>query len=147
MAAISLKAAQEKLLGASINDLQARIIGELIAGGVLPDTGNAYGGTGQDAVTAAGSNINDAFQLTAQHANVTVVGSGTGVKLFDFPVGTTCAVRNSDASDALLVYAPNGTAQINAISAGTGASIAATEVGYFTKISANLWICGVGVIP
>jgi hypothetical protein len=95
-------------------------------------------------LSAAGSTIADATDLTKVVTNVSTVGSGQGVQLPDWSIGSLVILRNSGAN-ALTVY-PSGTGvKINGGSDGAGVTVAATEVAFLIRVSATNWIGGVAV--
>lgn len=98
-------------------------------------------------VSAAGSAITDATDLTDVFTNVTTVASSTGVQLYNpSGVGGFLVVRNSGAN-ALTVYPDSASATINGGSAGAGITCATTEVCFFVEVAASTWIAGVMVAP
>lgn len=105
--------------------------------GVLNTVGNG--------LTAAGTTIADALQLSSIVNNFGTVASGAGAKLSDsVRSGLLVYVRNGGAN-ALLLYPPNASGTINGGSTGAAVSIAATEVAVFVKVVANTWVGGVMV--
>lgn len=91
-------------------------------------------------LTATGSAIGDALQLSAIVNNVTTTAASTGVKLSDsVGVGQMVHVRNGGAN-ALSVYPPNGSGQINGATAGNAVSVAAGAHVMCVKVAANQWI-------
>lgn len=93
-------------------------------------------------LTAAGTTISDALQLTAVVNNVTAAAAGTGVKLWDTLntlSGYFVYIRNGGAN-AVSVYPPNGSGTINGGGAGVGVSVAAGSHAIFYKVAANTWI-------
>jgi hypothetical protein len=123
----------------------------LMAFGTPAELANAmYNGLQQSVsatVTAAGTTVTDATQLTAVFNNVSTAAASTGVKLWDPPVGTTTSVgqlifvRNGGAND-LKVYPPNSSGTINGGGAGAGVTLATAtkDCAFFIKTAANTWI-------
>lgn len=98
-------------------------------------------------ISAAGSAIGDATDLTKVINNVTTVAASTGVQLWDpNQSGGMQVVRNGGAN-ALSVYPPNGTATINGGSAGAAVAVAAGETGIFWEVGTDVWIMTIGVAP
>ena len=91
------------------------------------------------AVTAAGTVLGDATDLTAVFNNVTTVGAGTGVQLWDAPQGSMILVRNAGAN-ALAVYPHDGTGTINGGAGGASVSVATATLNLFFRTSATAWI-------
>lgn len=99
-------------------------------------------------VTAAGTTITDATQLTSVFNRISTAAAGTGVKLWDAGNGTMIAVSNLGAND-LEVYPPNASGVINSAAAGVALTLAAAtnQIGLFFKVSANTWFAMVGAGP
>lgn len=93
------------------------------------------------AVSAAGSTLGTATVLTAVANRVSTVGASTGVRLpSNVDVGGSCAVSNSQAVNALLVYPVSASETINGLSAGAGYSVAAATGATFVRVSSTQWI-------
>jgi len=90
-------------------------------------------------LTAAGTTISDALQLSATYNDVTTAAAGTGVKLWSNTSGHIIVVKNRGAN-ALLVYPQNGSAAIDGNAAGAAVSVAVGSSGIFFQISANQWV-------
>jgi len=88
------------------------------------------------AVSAAGTVITDATDLTAIMNNITVVAVGSGVQLPVVAIGVTVFVKNTGAN-ALLVYPSSGADSINLAAGGASVSLAAGSTGVFTRITAT----------
>lgn len=99
-------------------------------------------------VTAAGTTISDATQLTNWWSSVMVVAAGTGVKLYNVQVGAQACVQNHGAND-LELYPNDGTSSLN--NAGNGAPItlaaATDDIACCTRVSSTLWACTVTAAP
>jgi len=90
-------------------------------------------------LTATGTIITDALDLTAVFNNITTVAASTGVQLWDAPVGAQITVVNSGAN-ALNVWPHSGTGTINGGVAGAAVAIAAEAYAIFTRVSSTNWI-------
>lgn len=101
-------------------------------------------GTVGASVTAAGSTITDATDLTATFNNVATVSAGQGVQLFDDDIGRSIVVRNSGNAQ-LSVYPPSASGTINGAAAGAAFLLSAATSATFTKVSATAWIAELGV--
>lgn len=116
---------------------------------LLQRAGTAVAQSVAPGLTAVGTDLATALQLDSVVNVVSTGASGTGVKLWDCPIGGTIIVQNSAAANDIEVYPPNAGATINA--AGFGASItlaaATDQIGIFTRILTNTWIGLVGVGP
>ena len=131
--------------------------GNLVQGGtyggsvVLTRARTVHASPAGDALTAAGSSISDALQLTATWNNVSTTGANTGVKLFDpsdansTPTtinGFQICVRNGGANN-LKLYPPTGSDQINALGAGNPATLttANNQIACCFKTAATKYFC------
>lgn len=98
----------------------------------------AGGGTAATALTAAGTNAATALVLAGLISQVGTVASGTGVILPKYMgIGAFAFVTNGAATNALLVYPPNGATFYNA---GASISVAAGLSVLVVRFSATL--CG-----
>ncbi len=106
-----------------------------------------------DSLTATGTTIADALQLTRVYNNVTTAAAGTGVKLWEpddangTPTtisGVNVCARNAGAND-LVLYPPTASDAINDGTAGHGISLTAAndQIGCCQKIATNKWWCTV----
>lgn len=68
-------------------------------------------------LSAAGTTITDATEVTAAHSYVTTVGVGAGVKLSAVEAGKPWSVANAGAN-ALLLYPPSTSFAFNGATAG-----------------------------
>jgi len=93
---------------------------------VLTKASTAVAQSAADGLTATGTTVADALQLTSVTNRVTTTASGTGVKLFDTgtTAGYTVNVINRGAN-ALLVYPADADDGINSLADGAGFSVAA----------------------
>lgn len=96
-------------------------------------------GTTGAAISAAGSIITDATDLTAVFNNVTTVGANTGVQLWDAPLHSMILVRNAGAN-ILRVYPEAAGSQINGGGAGVAAQVATGTLNLFWRTGATDWI-------
>ncbi len=107
-----------RLMGAHFASLQAtEVIGNSATG-----------------LTATGSTVADALQLSASVNAVATTASGTGVKLPPCEAGAMCVVNNAGAQ-TLTVY-PNGT---NTVDGTTTAAIATSRGAVFFGTGTN-WL-------
>ena len=98
--------------------------------------GGYFVGTYADAVTATGSAIGDALQLTKCNNYITGGALNTGVILpTNFPVGAMCVFSNFSGSDKK-VY-PNGSNQIEGLGAAGPFTLASSTDAIFYKASSN----------
>ena len=105
---------------------------DLVQVGFSP--GQAGGANGQVApsVSAAGTTISDATDLSASINYLTTVAASSGVQLYFGQVGDDMWVFNSGANP-VLVYPPSSSHQINQIAAGS-AHVLSTETGCLYKL-------------
>lgn len=111
----------------------------LVGAVAFASAGQAMGQVIATGVSAAGSAITDATDLTAMITNVTTTAASTGVQLFEAPIGAPVLIRNGGAN-ALNVYPHSGSAAINGGSAGAAVAIAAGAFCLCVRLSATLWI-------
>ena len=129
-------------------DAQGDFVQQATYGGSIELTNNstAVGQPAATSVAAAGTTISDATTLTKVSSNVTTAAAGTGVKLWDAPLGSELTVRNESSVFAPLnVYPPTASISINSRSNGTPYVLGYGECGKFTKVSSVLWIACVGI--
>jgi hypothetical protein len=129
-------------------DAQGDFVQQATYGGSieLTNASTAVGQPAQTGVTALGSDLAGATQLTRVSTNVTVAAAGTGVKLWDAPLGSELTVRNeASVYSPLNVYPPTASISINSRSNGTPYVLGYGESGKFTKVSSVLWIAQVGI--
>lgn len=102
-----------------------------------PSTGIAVAAA--TGLTAAGTIITDALDLTAVFNHVTTAAASTGVQLWDAPIGVEIIVVNSGAN-ALNVWPHDGSGTLNGGAAGSAVSIATNAHAYFWRVSSTDWI-------
>lgn len=108
--------------------------------GVPPQTASAIaGGAAGGGITALGTNLATAFQITGSFAGFTTVGSGTGAALPSVDPGDEVFVSNLSASQALLVYPDSSSNTVQGGSAGAGFSVAANKSATFKKVTTAAW--------
>lgn len=96
----------------------------------------AVGGTLKTSISAAGSSITDATDLTASKNVVTTATAGQGVQLASMNAGESQVVFN--ATDAAIRVYPGSTSmQINQITAGAGATLPSYSVCEFHQVSST----------
>ena len=115
---------------------------DLVAVGFSPGQAAGAGGQIAPSVSAAGTTISDATDLTASVNYVSTVAASTGVQLYFGGVGDSMVVYNGGAN-TLKVYPPSTSHSINQLSAGTAMNLAAnTFCAYYlvttTRVIADL---------
>lgn len=129
-------------------DAQGDFVQDATYGGSIELTkdSTAVGQPARTGFTALGSTISDAAPLAKVSTNVTIAAAGTGVLLWDAPLGSELTVRNESSVFAPInVYPPSGSVSINARANGTPYVLGYGECGKFTKVSSVLWIAQVGI--
>ena len=116
---------------------------EIMGGGLSAATAQAIGGSVQTGLTATGSAITDALQLTASNVQVSTTAASTGVLLPNGVIGDEVLIYNAGAN-TLAVYPPTSSQSINSGSAGAAFSVATTKTATFKKITSTLWIAQLG---
>lgn len=121
-------------------------ITELTGLGVSPEKAQALGidtiasspsRSSATGLTATGSAIGDALQLTAFHSVITTTPLSTGVKLSPlFPVGQLGIVDNRGANP-LNLFPPSATERINGGTLGAAVTIAAAAVNLVVRVSST----------
>ena len=107
----------------------------LMGVGMSGTAANFMVGDVASALTATGSSVSDALQLTGDVNEVTTTASGTGVKLPPMSPGDSCFIYNIGAQ-TLSVYPPTGES-INALSANAVYSVATAKTVLVVKVSAT----------
>lgn len=120
---------------------------EVNSSGINVATGTSVMQAAVGALTAAGTTITDALQLSRVYNQVGTVASGTGVKLWD-QSGTPIIVQNLGAND-LELYPPDADDVLNAASAGASLTLAAAtdQIASCTKVTTTNWVCLIGAGP
>jgi len=113
-------------------------------GSIVLTTGTIAESAG-DTISAAGTLISNATVLTKASNNVTTAATGSGVQLYEAPIGARIVVRNGGNGTAL-VYPPTASGTINQLAAGVGFMLPAQTVATFSKITATVWIGQMGPV-
>lgn len=112
---------------------------EIMQGGLSAGQADAINGQTKSSISAAGSTISDATQLTASQNLLSTVSSGQGVLLPNGMVNDQVEIYNG-GSNAVKVYPPNSTQNINQLSAGTAITLNVNTAAYFRKVTTTQWI-------
>lgn len=108
----------------------------MMRGGMSAFQARAANGAVAPSVSAAGTTIGTATDLTATINFVTTVAASAGVQLPSMEIGDSCVVYNSGAN-TLTVY-PDGTGvAINQVSAGSGVLLPIETGMLFYKVSST----------
>lgn len=93
-------------------------------------------------VTAAGTTIANAKQLTGEYNTLGTVAASTGVLLPNFPIGSTVFVKNGGAN-TVNVFPPTSSGTITSGtttgSAGAAQTVATTKTAMFIRVSSTNW--------
>lgn len=107
---------------------------DVVKAGVSAGSAKGFNGQVAPSVSAAGTVITDATDLTATVSYVSTVASGAGVQLPNCEVGDDCWVYNAGAN-ALKVYPPTATCAINQIAAGSAQTLATNTGCLYKRVS------------
>ena len=111
----------------------------IMRGGFSAGNAGAINGAIATGLTAAGTTISDALDLTADTNVLGTVASGTGVQLPATELGDSVEIYNGGAN-ACTVYPDATDSQINGLVAGNGFLLATNTMCYCRKITATRWI-------
>lgn len=113
------------------------IISRVQACGISPMAATNIVGDNANGLTATGSAITDALQLTAAVSHFGTVGASTGAKApQDMNPGDSITVYNGGAS-TLSLYPTTALGVINGGSAGAAFSVAANKMAVLTRFSST----------
>ena len=112
---------------------------DVVRGGFSPGQARAIGGQVQSAVTAAGTTITTATDLTASINVVTTAAASSGVQLPNTEIGDSVEILNLGAN-AVTVYPDTSSNRINALSAGSGFLLATNTSVWVRKFTSSRWM-------
>lgn len=112
---------------------------DLVRSGISPQTARGMGGQVQSAVSAAGTTITTATDLTASVNVVTTAAASSGVQLPNCQIGDEVEILNLGAN-AVTVYPDTASNQINALSAGSGFLLATNTAVKLKKFTSSRWM-------
>jgi len=98
----------------------------------------AINGQVQPSITAAGTTITTATDLTASINVVTTAAASSGVQLPNCEIGDSVEVLNLGAN-AVTIYPDTASNQINALCAGSGFLLAANTAVWLRKFTSSRW--------
>lgn len=93
----------------------------------------------ENGITAAGTIITDAYDLTKSMNGVTTTAAGTGVQLFASTIGIPVYVGNGGAN-TLNVFPPDASSTINNGSAGAAKTLATGVGATFVRMTSTAWV-------
>lgn len=111
---------------------------DIMRGGFSAGQARAVGGQVQSAVSAAGTAIATATDLTASINIVTTAAASSGVQLPNVQIGDSIEILNLGAN-AVTVYPDTTDNRINALSAGTGFLLATNTAVVLRKFTSSRW--------
>lgn len=111
---------------------------DMMKGGISAGMARGINGQVQSAISAAGTVITDATDLTASINVVTTAAANSGVQLANTEIGDEVEILNLGAN-AVTVYPPTTSARINALSAGSGFLLATNTAVKLRKFTTTRW--------
>lgn len=112
---------------------------DIMGGGFSAGQAQAIQGTINPSVSAAGTVITDATDLTASNNYVSTVAASTGVQLPSVPLGDSVDVYNGGAN-ALKVYPHASTGTINSAAAGVAVTCPTNTLMTFKRWTTTKWV-------
>ena len=112
---------------------------DIMKGGHSAMGARAINGQIQSSITAAGTVITDATDLTASINVVTTAAASTGVQLQNCEIGDSVEILNLGAN-AVTIYPDSSSNRINALSAGGGFLLATNTAVVLRKFTSSRWI-------
>ena len=112
---------------------------DIMGGGFSAGQAQAIQGTINASVSAAGTVITDATDLTASNNLITTAAASSGVQLPSVPLGDSVMVYNGGAN-AVKVYPHATTAQINSAAVGVGVTLPINTLMQFYRWSSTRWV-------
>lgn len=109
---------------------------DISAGGTSPGSAQAINGRVATGLTAAGTTITDALDLTATINVLSTVASGAGVQLYSMQIGDAMEVYNGGANQCL-VYPDSSTVSINQLAVGASMVLPINTGCKYRKVSAT----------
>lgn len=111
----------------------------IMTGGYSAASAKAINGSIATGLTAAGTVIGDALDLTADTNVIGTCASGAGVQLPSCETGDSVEVYNGGAN-ACKVYPDSTANQVNGLPVGTAFLLATNTMCYVRKITATRWV-------
>jgi hypothetical protein len=112
---------------------------DIMKGGFSAGSAKAINGQVQATITAAGTVITDATDLTASINVVTTAAASTGVQLQSCEIGDEVEILNLGAN-SVKVYPDSSSATINQLSAGAAFTLATNTACKARKFTATKWM-------
>lgn len=111
----------------------------MMQGGMSAGGAKAINGSLATGLSAAGTVITDALDLTADTNVIGTCASGAGVQVFPGEIGDSQEIYNG-GSNSCKVYPDSSSAQFNALGNGNAFLLGTNTMCYCRKISATRWI-------
>ena len=111
----------------------------IMKGGWSAGNAKAVNGAVATALTADGTTLATALDLTADTNVIGTAAAGSGVQLPAAEIGDSCEIYNGGAN-TVVVYPDAAANQINGIAAGSGFNLATNTSCFCRKITATRWI-------
>jgi hypothetical protein len=112
---------------------------DIMKGGFSAGSSKAIGGQVQNTISAAGTTIADATALKFSISIVTTAASGSGVQIPNAEIGDSVDILNLGAN-AVTVYPPSASSQINSLTAGAGFLLATNTAVTLKKFTSTRWM-------
>ena len=111
----------------------------IMRGGYSAGMAKAINGAIATGLTAAGTTITDALDLTADTNVIGTCASGAGVQVAAAEVGDSQEIYNGGAN-ACKVYPDSATVQFNSLGVGNSFSLGTNTMAYCRKVSSTRWV-------
>lgn len=111
----------------------------IMRGGYSAGSAKAINGSVATGLTAAGTTLATALDLTADTNVIGTCASGAGVSLPSCEIGDSVEVYNGGANSCTVYPDVSGT-QINSLTAGSGFLLATNTMCYARKVTSSRWI-------
>ncbi len=111
----------------------------IMQGGQSAGAAKAFNGSIATALSAAGTVITDALDLTADTNVIGTCASGAGVQVFPGEIGDSQGNYNG-GGNSCKVYPDASGSQFNALGAGNAFLLAPNTMCYVRKITSTRWI-------
>jgi len=120
-------------------EIDMAMASDIMKGGFNAGQAKAIGGQVAATVTAAGTIITDATDLTASISVITTATDAQGVQLVDCEINDSMEICNLGGG-YVYVYPPKSTASINQLAAGAGFVLANNTAVVCRKYTATKWM-------
>lgn len=111
----------------------------VMRGGYSAGMAKALNGAIATGLTAAGTVITDALDLTADTNVIGTCASGAGVQVPSAEIGDSVEIYNGGAN-ACKVYPDSTSVQFNSLGVGNAFNLATNTMAYCRKVSSTRWV-------